>query len=242
MDEKVYIYCRISTQSQNIQRQIRNGKQLYPNGLVIEEAYTGKTQERPKWNRLLKQVDADIRNGKRVRIVFDSVSRMSRNKEDGIKQYFELYEKGVELEFIKDGAINTEIYRQAINRSIEKVEDEIANVYIEATNKVLKLIAERQIEQAFMVSESEIKELRLRTQEGIETARLSGKQIGGKAGKKIITKKSVECKKQIKKLSRAFDGELADIDVINRLGGLRRATYYKYKRELKDEIQEGKCL
>ena len=131
MDEKVYIYCRISTQSQNIQRQIRNGKQLYPNGLVIEEAYTGKTQERPKWNRLLKQVDADIRNGKRVRIVFDSVSRMSRNKEDGIKQYFELYEKGVELEFIKDRTINTEVYRQAISKSIPTTEDAIANVYIE---------------------------------------------------------------------------------------------------------------
>lgn len=236
MEEKIYIYCRISTQSQNIQRQIRNGKALYPNGLVIEEAYTGKTQERPKWNRLLKQVDADIRNGKRVRIVFDSVSRMSRNKEDGIKQYFELYEKGVELEFIKDRTINTEVYRQAISKSIPSTEDEIANVYIEATNRVLRLIAERQIEQAFMVSEEEIKELRARTQEGIETARLNGKTIGGVKGRKLITKKSIDCKQQIKKLSKKFDGNLSDVDVINRLN-LRRATYYKYKKELKEEMQ-----
>ena len=237
MEEKIYIYCRISTQSQNIQRQIRNGKRLYPNGIVVEEKYTGKTQDRPKWIRLLKQIDKDIENGIKVRVVFDSVSRMSRNKEEGVKQYFELYEKGVELEFIKDGAINTEIYRQAINRSIEKVDDEIANVYIEATNRVLKLIAERQIEQAFLVSESEIKELRARTQEGIETARLNGKQIGGKAGRKLITKKSVECKEQIRKLSKSFEGGLADVDVINRLK-MRRATYYKYKKEMKEELSD----
>ena len=228
MEEKIYIYCRVSTSSQDIQRQIRNGKALYPNGLVIEEAYTGKTQERPKWNRLLKQIDADIRNGKRVRIVFDSVSRMSRNKEEGINQYFELYEKGVELEFIKDSAINTEIYRQALNHSIEKVDDEIANVYIDATNRVLKLIAERQIEQAFMVSESEIKELSQRTQEGMETARLNGKQIGrpkGSRGKDSI--------KKMKALKLMQDNRGLNVSEICSLVGCSRDSYYRWQREQK---------
>lgn len=225
-EEKVYIYCRISRPSQDINRQIRNGKKLYPTGVVVEEAYTGKTQDRPKWLRLLKQIDKDIENGIKVRVVFDSVSRMSRNKEEGVAQYFELYEKGVELEFIKDRTINTEVYRQAISKSIPTTEDAIANVYIEATNRVLRLIAERQIEQAFMVSEGEIKELRARTQEGIETARLNGKQIGRPKGTVRKSKKYKLVEDYIRNRKDLTPSE------IQRLCNVSKDTYYRVKREI----------
>mgnify|MGYP000479516336 CR=1 FL=1 len=42
-------------------------------------------------------------------------------------------------------------------------------------------------------------DLRQRTKEGIETARLNGKQIGQVKGAKLETKKSVEAKELIKK-------------------------------------------
>ena len=53
----VYGYCRISTKSQSIERQVRNIKELYPEALVLEEVFTGtKIEGREKWNRLYKKI------------------------------------------------------------------------------------------------------------------------------------------------------------------------------------------
>lgn len=73
----IYGYTRISTKSQSIDRQIRNIKTLYPNAVIIEEGYTGtKIYGRKEFNKLLKKVKTGDK------IVFDSVSRMSRNAEE----------------------------------------------------------------------------------------------------------------------------------------------------------------
>ena len=71
-----------------------------------------------------------------------------------------------------------------------------------------------------------------RTKEGIQTARLNGKQIGQKQGAKLTTKKSIAAKKEILKHSKDFSGTLSDTDTM-KIVGLSRNTYYKYKKELK---------
>lgn len=71
------------------------------------------------------------------------------------------------------------------------------------------------------------------TKIGLEKARLNGKQIGGKKGVKLTTKKSIEAKEIIKQYSKDFYGTLSDIEVI-KLAGISRTTYYKYKKELKN--------
>lgn len=80
----------------------------------------------------------------------------------------------------------------------------------------------------------EVDDLHQRTAEGIETARLVGKQIGGVVGKKLVTKKSIKAKEEIEKHCIDFGGTLNDIDCI-KLTGLSRNTIYKYKRELKEK-------
>ena len=95
-------------------------------------------------------------------------------------------------------------------------------------------LAEKQIEIAFDQAQKEVDDLRQRTKEGIETARLNGKQIGRVKGKKYVTKKEIETKKQIIKYSKDFEGTLKDIDVI-RLIGIAKGSFYKYKRELFNE-------
>ena len=85
----VYGYCRVSTKHQRITRQITNITELYPNATLIKEFYTGTTQNRPLWDKLMKQ----IRSGDTI--VFDSVSRMSRNAEEGFKDYKTLYERSL---------------------------------------------------------------------------------------------------------------------------------------------------
>ena len=225
----IYGYCRISTARQNIERQERNIREYDNTAVILKEAYTGTDMERPIFTKLLKQV----RKGDTI--IFDSVSRMSRTAEGGFKMYKELFNLGIELVFLKEQHISTNTYRTAINNSIELTGNKIADVYIQATNTVLMLLAEEQIRLAFEQSEKEVQDLRDRTREGIVTAKLNGKQVGRQQGSKIQTKKSKECKCKIVKYSKKFNGTLADTDVIKLLN-ISRNSYYKYCRELRAEI------
>ncbi|MBP3928103.1 MAG: recombinase family protein [Peptostreptococcaceae bacterium] len=229
MSNKIYSYCRISTREQSIERQIRNAKEIYPSCIIIEETFTGtKIYNRPKWNKLLEQVKPGDT------IVFDSVSRMSRNAEEGFRVYEELFNKGIELIFIKEPHINTSTYKEAIKGGVN-LTGTIVDSILKGINEYLLALAKEQIKLAFIQSEKEVLDLRQRTKEGMETARLNGKQIGQVKGTKLITKKSITAKEDIKKHSKDFGGTLKDIDVM-KLTGLSRNTYYKYKRELIEEL------
>lgn len=236
---KTYGYCRISRKTQNIDRQVRNILAAYPEAKIYKEVFTGtKLQGRKTLDTLLKQV----RKGDTI--VYDSVSRMSRNAYEGCQLYEELFNKGVELVFIKENHINTSVYREALSKQIDisittgdNATDNLMNTIIDALNKFQMDLAKKQIELAFGQAQKEVDDLHKRTSEGIETARLNGKHIGGVPGKKLTTKKSKEKKIEIQKHSIDFGGTLNDVDCM-KLTGLSRNTYYKYKRELKSELQE----
>ena len=225
----VYGYCRISTAKQSIERQERNIKEYDNSAVILKEQFTGTADDRPVFTKLMNKV----RKGDTI--IFDSVSRMSRTSDGGFQMYKELFKMGVNLVFLKEPHINTSTYRTAISNSISLTGNEIADVYIQATNTVLLMLAEEQIKLAFEQSQKEVQDLRDRTREGIVTAKLSGKQIGRKTGSKIVTKKCKECKSKILKYSKKFNGTLADTDVIKLLN-ISRNSYYKYCRELKEEI------
>lgn len=222
---KVYGYARISRKEQNIDRQIRNIKAEYKDAVIVQEAFTGTKIDRPSWNKLYKTVkEGDT-------IVFDSVSRMSRNADEGIKTYFALYDRGVSLVFLKEGYINTSTYTDNTKDKIQLTgtdEDEI----FKGLNNYFRKLAERQIRIAFEQAQKEVDDLHQRTKEGIETARMNGKQIGQKEGAKLTVKKAIQAKEIIKKHSKDFDGTLSDVEVM-KLAGVSRNSYYKYKAELK---------
>ena len=228
--KKIYGYCRISKKQQSIDRQVRNIENIYPKAIIIKEAFTGtKIEGRKEFNKLLNRVkEGDT-------IVFDSVSRMSRNAEEGFELYKELFNKGINLVFLKEQYINTDTYKETLNTNINMTGTEVDFV-LEGINKYLLALAEKQIKIAFEQAEKEVMDLRQRTKEGIETARLNGKQIGGVTGRKLTTKKSIEAKKDIKKYSKDFEGTLKDTEVM-KLTGLARNTYYKYKKELVSELK-----
>ena len=233
---KEYGYCRISTPQQSIDRQERNIKAKYPKAHISREAFTGtKVDGRKDLDKILKAVKAgDV-------IVFDSVSRMSRNAAEGIALYEELYNKGIELVFLKEPHINTATYREALQKQIDvtvntgdTATDTFINTIIEALKHFQMDLAKKQIELAFAQAEKEVQDLHQRTAEGIQTARLNGKQIGQKQGAKLNVKKKAPAMEQIKKYSKDFEGTLKDTEVMQ-LVGLARNTYYKYKSELKTE-------
>ena len=164
-------------------------------------------------------------------IIFDSVSRMSGNAEEGFAAYEELFNRGVNLVFLKEPHINTDTYKKALENNVQLTGSNVDYI-LEGVNRYLMELAKEQIRLAFEQSEKEVEDLHQRTREGIETARLNGKQIGRKKDAKITTKKSLAAKEIIRKHSRDFNGTLSDVEVMQ-LTGLSRNTYYKYKRELK---------
>lgn len=233
----VYGYARISRKQQSIERQIRNIKDYDKSAVIFQEAYTGTKINRPEWNKLYKKVKSGDT------LIFDSVSRMSRNADEGYKIYEELFSKGVNLVFLKEPLINSSVYSDAKQKQIDirlstgkKSIDKFSNTLIGAVNELVLDLAKEQIRLAFEQAQKEVDDLHQRTKEGIETARINGKQIGLKQGTKLTTKKSVESKKLIEQHSKDFSGTLDDITVM-KITGLSRNTYYKYKKELKASAQ-----
>ena len=223
--KRIFGYCRVSTSRQNIERQVRNILAQYPTAHIYKERYSGTAISRREFDKLLSQV----RSGDTI--VFDSVSRMSRNAAEGIELYLRLYEQGVELIFLKEPHINTETYKQALTSGVELVGNDIADIYIQATNEALRLLARKQIELAFGQSEKEVSDLQERTKEGIETARRNGKRIGSQEGDKLSVKKKAPAQKIIRESSVRFGGTLNDTQCA-RAAGICRKTFYKYLDEL----------
>ncbi len=227
---KIYGYCRVSTPSQNIERQIRNILEIYPKAEIIREAYTGNIMARPKWAKLEEQLEEGDT------VIFDSVSRMSRDAESGFQTYHALYERGVSLVFLKEPMINTDVYRVAIDSAVPMTGTTV-DLILEGINNYLLVLAREQIRLAFRQSQKEVDDLRQRTREGMKTARKNGKQIGQLAGAKLTTKKSISAKEIIRRHSRNFGGSLNDTECI-RQAGISRGSFYKYKRELMEEMTE----
>lgn len=222
----VYGYARCSTKKQDPARQLRAIRAIDPSAKFFFDAYTGTQMDgRKDWSKLMKIVKSGDT------IIFDGVSRMSRNADEGIEAYKKLFEMGVNLVFIKDPHINTDVYREAIATKVPMTGTD-ADIILVAINEYLLCVAEKQIRIAFEQSEDEVLRLRQRTSEGIVTAKLNGKQIGRAPGKEVVTKKSIHCKKMIRELSRDFNGTLTDTELIQLLD-ISRATYYKYKGELR---------
>ena len=227
---KIYGYSRISTNKQSITRQNRNILDSYPNAEIKQEVFTGTTTDRPVWSKLFKNAkEGDT-------IVFDSVSRMSRNAEEGFEEYMALYKRGVELVFIKEPHINTKTYKKALTNQIGLTNTKIDKI-LEGVNAFLEELAKEQIEIAFQQSEKEVMDLRQRTKEGLITAKANGKQVGRVVGSKFETKKAIENKAKIIKLSKSFNGTLKDTEVLELLN-IDRVTYYRYKKQIKAELSE----
>ena len=224
----IYGYARVSTQSQKIERQINNIKAIEPNAVIFTEKVTGtKLDVRKEFNKLLSIVnDGDT-------IIFDSVSRMSRNAEEGFELYQELYSKGVELIFIKESYINTSTYKQAVSNNVEMTGTTVDSI-LKGINEYLMLIAKEQIRIAFEQAEKEVKDLQQRTKEGMAVAKANGKRIGRQTGDKVTTAKSIEAKKIILKHSKKFNGSLTDKEVMV-LAKISKATFYGYVKELISE-------
>lgn len=236
----IYGYCRISRKTQNIERQERNILNAFPDVYIIKESFTGtKLVGRKELDKLLKRVKSGDT------IVFDSASRMSRNEQEAMDLYEMLFSSGVNLVFLKEPHINSEVYQRALDNQIHislgtgnEATDKFFGEIIGALNRYTIDLAKEQIRIVFAQAQKEVDDLHKRTSEGLITARLNGKQIGMRKGAQLIVKKAAPAKEIIRKHSKSFQGTLSDQECI-KLAGVSRNTYYKYKRELRKQMHDS---
>lgn len=246
----LYSYLRVSTKHQKIERQLTNVIGAYPElkdhpERIFKDKYTGTTIDRPDWNRLYKIVvshsgSSDYKEGDRI--VFDELSRMARNAEEGFALYKELFLKGIDLEFLKEHHIDTDSYRKAMQGIInikvdtgDKSADKMINTITEAVNEFILNKVEQDIYRAFEQAEHEVDLLHKRIHEGMIEAKANGKRIGIPKGTKLKTKKGKKVRETILKHNKAFGGTLTDKETWT-LAGVCKTTYYKYKKELEKEL------
>lgn len=223
-----YGYSRISTPKQSLLRQEKNILKVAPDAKIYSDTYTGTTFERPEWKKLLKVIKpADT-------IVFDSVSRMSRNAEEGFELYQQLYNAGVNLVFIKEPHINTDTYRKALENAVPMTGSSV-DCILKGVNEFLMLLAKEQIRLAFEQAQKEVDDLRQRTKEGMAAKDAGTKIRASKTGRQIQTKRGQQVKELIRSMSKDFNGNKTDKEVMALTGITARNTYYKYKAELKQE-------
>lgn len=169
----IYGYIRVSTKKQNTDRQRRNILAAYPDAKIFEDFYTRtKFEGRDAWEKLCSVVVPGDK------IVFDSVSRMCGNAEEGFDYYQKFFEDNIELEFLQESYVNTSVYKQALNNQIP-LTGTLTDIILEAINKYQMELAKKQIIIAFKNAEKEVLEIRRRTIEGLETARRHGR-VGGR--------------------------------------------------------------
>lgn len=239
-DKMIVGYARVSTPTQKLRRQIDNLREAYPDIVVISEVFTGSTDNRPKWKKLMRQCRAGIVS----KLVFDEVSRFSRNAEEAIVEYKELYNLGIELEFLKEPHINSKIYKDASERKIEIVtegmDEETANLIntvIGGLNDYLLSVAEKQIYLAFEHAQKERELLSQRTSEGLKKAKLMGSKVGRQPGQKLVTKKAKRAKRIIRRHYKLFGGELTATQCFT-IAQITKSTFYRYLQEMREEDRE----
>lgn len=233
----LYAYCRVSTEKQSLKRQTENIAKAFPQiagSAFYCDKWTGTDQNRPAWRKLLQKVKAGDT------IVFDSVSRMSRDAEAGAAEYERLYAAGVSLVFLNEPHINTDVYREAAQAPATGDRD-LDETLIKGLNEYLMRLAKRQIWIAFEQAQKERDDIAHRVRDGMRAAQIAAaergevKTYGAKPGVKLTTKKSTAAKEIIRQHSKDFDGSLADTECM-KLAGISRNSFYKYKSELRAEI------
>ena len=152
--ERKFGYARVSTEEQNLDRQILALREYVKEENIIVDKASGKNFQRPGYPALKGVMG--LRKGDTLYIM--SLDRLSRNKND-IKE---------ELQWFKNNNINLRIL-------------ELPTSMIELPNEqqwVGEMVTNILIEVMSSMAERERMEIRRRQKQGIEAAKLKGKHLG----------------------------------------------------------------
>ncbi|MEG2847869.1 MAG: recombinase family protein [Bacilli bacterium] len=159
-----YFYARVSSESQNLDRQVELFKEMGANPRTIfQEKKSGKNfEDRVIWNELLTEwvKDGDT-------IVVKNLDRIGRNAKEVRECLIDLAQKGVTVEALDQAYLNEFLRKNLVEREENSLAEAMLNVMLDTMLQVDLLRAEW-----------ERKELRRRQLEGIERALAKGTKFG----------------------------------------------------------------
>lgn len=181
---------------------------------VVSSIYGDDVQfiSKKPWTAIDQFEKGDILIFNSIEDICDSDIRILENIDSLVREYMNLYEKGIDLMFDKSTQCNS-----LFIKTLETKEQGFASILRKC---ILNYAGQRDIEMKYR-------------RKHVITAQSNGNKIGIKKGTKLTTKKSVEMKAKIKELSRDFNGKLNDEELMRELG-ISRNTYYKYKKEIRE--------
>ena len=240
----IYGYMRVSTKHQDVGRQKVNILRVYPSAVLYEETHSGGDYNGcVVLNKLLKIVKAGDT------IVFDSVSRFTRDNVTGLKEYKRLFKMGVNLIFLNEPYINTDNYRKALEVALPRTGTFIDPI-IKGVEEALLQLAEKQVQDAFDQANKEMLDIRKRTSQALQKKMAENRilppdqqiRIGTQKGDTFTTKKKIIAMNRIRE---RIEKEYPDEVIMNNIVGdlmkqlpdskcktISRNTYYQYKREV----------
>lgn len=240
----IYGYLRVSTKHQDISRQRVNILKAYPTAILYEETHSGGDYNGCViLDKLLKIVkDGDT-------IVFDSVSRFTRDNVTGLQEYKRLFKMDVNLVFLNEPYINTDNYRKALEVALPRTGTFIDPI-IKGVEEALLQLAEKQVQDAFDQANKELLDIRSRTSQALQRKIAENKllppdqqkRIGTQKGDTFTTQKEIIAKERIKEgILKGYPDEVIMNNIVGDLmkqlpdskcKTISRNTYYQYKREV----------
>lgn len=154
MEHHVYGYARVSSISQNLDRQLEQLRKYVPDEYILTDKASGKDLDRPAYQALKGALG--LRSGDTL--VITSLDRLSRNKEQ-IKQ---------ELQWFQQNHIRLMILD--LPTSLIEVPD--------GQTWIIDMIQNILIEVLSSIAEQERITIKKRQKEGIEAAKQKGKHLG----------------------------------------------------------------
>ena len=223
-----YGYVRVSTATQKVERQIENIKRYCPEAIIVVEKCSGKDiAGRNEFVGLLGKLK------KNDELIFDEVSRMSRNAEEGYELYIELISKNIELTFLKETHINSKEFLKRMNRHIERVKsdnkhvDKLINGILELVEEFEKDNLKENIRLAFERAENERLYMLQRQSEGYKALKERGEW--DKIGRPTLEIENIE------KVKELINTGVSVMEAC-RIVGIGRSTWYKYKKGVKNNV------
>lgn len=199
-----FAYIRVSSKEQNVARQIDTMQAL---GVAERNVYVDKASGKDTDRPLYQALKAVLREGDSV--VFDSISRMSRNMDDTKREYEWYVTHGIALEFVQEPMLNT----------VGKAGDDVLQRAM--SDIILTLLA------AF--AEKERTDIRQRQAEGIAAAQRRGQRLGRPtiAYKTLSDEDKAIFKREYKKWKA---GKQTAVQTYTN-SGLTKSTFYKIVKE-----------
>lgn len=158
-----YYYARVSTTTQNLDRQVELFKEMGGNERsIFKEKKSGKDFEnRPAWSELNNWLrPGDI-------IIVKNLDRIGRNSKEVREVLVELAKREIIIESIDQAYLNKFLKEKLLNKNVDSLAEAMLNAMLDTM-----------LEVDLLRAEWERKELKIRQKEGIERALNKGVKFG----------------------------------------------------------------